>query len=196
MVRFGDAFGVLASEFRRRASAVFAVALGPFVRSVSAVVVVVASPVAVDAASVSAGKLLRRAAVPRRAIERRRILVGAVDTIRVAIADPLARNALSFAWFIKSFRNFVKKNPFQEFESAQSFVRTPLFVGAAGEFRFSVAFAVAALVSVVFVGIIQTVVISVADVDARNAVAIVAGKEVAETSFGARFTVIWRFIGS
>lgn len=97
VIRFGHALGVLASEFRRRAGAVLAVAFGPFVRSVSAIVVVIARPVAVDAAAVAARELLRRAAIARGAVERSRVLVGSVDTVRIAIANPFARNTLSFA---------------------------------------------------------------------------------------------------
>lgn len=53
IVRFGDALGVLASEFGWRASAVLAGALGYLIGPVAAVVVVIARPDVVDAASVA-----------------------------------------------------------------------------------------------------------------------------------------------
>lgn len=99
VVRFSNALGVLASEFRRRAGAVFAVTFGPFVGAVSAIVVVIASPVAVDAAPVAARELLRQTGVARRAVQQGRVLIRTVDTVRIAIADPLARNALRFTYF-------------------------------------------------------------------------------------------------
>lgn len=71
---------------------------------------------------------------------------------------------------------------------------TPLLVSATGEFRLCIAFAVTTLMTAILIRVIQAVVISITDVDARNAVAIVAGKEVAKARFGAGFAVIWRFI--
>lgn len=73
---------------------------------------------------------------------------------------------------------------------------TPLFVGDAVEFRFGVADAVAALVSIVLVRVVQTVVVSVAEVQARDAVAVVARKQVAETRFRHRFTIFLRLIST
>lgn len=61
----------------------------------------VARPVAVDAAAVGAGELFGLAAAALGAGQRRRVLVGAVDAVRIAVADPLARNALRFACPIK-----------------------------------------------------------------------------------------------
>jgi hypothetical protein len=71
-----------------------------------------------------------------------------------------------------------------------------LFVGAAREFRFRVAFSASALMSVVFVRVVEAIVVSIADVNARNAVAVVASEQVSKTRFGARFAVIWRLISS
>lgn len=73
---------------------------------------------------------------------------------------------------------------------------TPLFVGDAVEFRLGVADAVAALVSIVLVRVVQTVVISVAEVEARDAVAVVARKQVAETRFRDRLAVFLRLIST
>ncbi len=50
--------------------------------------------------------------------------------------------------------------------------------------------------SVVLVGVVQAIVVAVADVNARNAVAVVAGEQVAETGLGSGFAVIWRLVGS
>lgn len=71
-----------------------------------------------------------------------------------------------------------------------------MFIGTAREFRFRVAFAAPTLVSIIFIRIVQAVVVSVADVNARDAIAVVARKQVAETSLGARFAIIWRLVGS
>ena len=71
-----------------------------------------------------------------------------------------------------------------------------MFVGAASKFRFRVAFPIAALMATVFIGVVQTVVVSIADVDARDAVAIVASKQVSETGLGPRFAVIRWLISS
>ena len=97
VIRFGHTFSVLASEFRRRASAVFAVTFGSFVRSVTTIVIVITRPVAVDTAAVTASKLFGRAAVASRTIERSGILISSVDTIRITITNPFTRNTLSFA---------------------------------------------------------------------------------------------------
>ena len=97
VIRFGHTFSVLASEFRRRASAVFAVTFGSCVRSVTTIVIVITSPVAVDTAAVTASKLFGRAAVASRTIERSGILISSVDTIRITITNPFTRNTLSFA---------------------------------------------------------------------------------------------------
>lgn len=69
-------------------------------------------------------------------------------------------------------------------------IYTPLLVGAAGKLGLGVALAVAALVPAVLVRVVQTVVVAVADVDARYAVAVVARKQVAEARLGARLAVI------
>lgn len=71
-----------------------------------------------------------------------------------------------------------------------------MFVGTAREFRFIITFPASALMSIIFIRIIQTIVICIADVNARNAIAIVAGKQVTETRFSARFAVIRRLVGS
>lgn len=71
-----------------------------------------------------------------------------------------------------------------------------MFVGAAREFRLRVAFAASALVSVVLVRVVEAIVVAVADVNARNAVAVVAGEEVAKAGLGSRLAVIRRLVGS
>lgn len=169
VVGFGHALGVLTSKFRRRTGAVFAITFGSLIRSIAAIIVVIASPVSMDATAVTASELLTRAAVAGSAVERSRVFISSVDAIRIAIANPFTWNTLSFA---------------------------PLFIGTAREFRFRVAFAAPTLVSIIFIRIVQAVVVSVADVNARDAIAVVARKQVAETSLGARFAIIWRLVGS
>ncbi len=50
--------------------------------------------------------------------------------------------------------------------------------------------------SVVLVRVVEAIVVAVADVNARNAVAVVAGEEVAEAGLGSRLAVIRRLVGS
>ena len=97
VVRLGHALGILAGKLRRAAGAVLAVALGSLIRAISAVIVVVTSPVAMDAATVAAGELLGSAAVAFRTVEGRRVFIGSIHAIRIAITNPLARDALRFA---------------------------------------------------------------------------------------------------
>lgn len=64
------------------------------VRAVAAIVVVVAHPTLVDAPAVAARELIDAAVGHRRAVQRRRVLVGTVDAVRIAVAQPLPRDAL------------------------------------------------------------------------------------------------------
>lgn len=59
---------------------------------------------------------------------------------------------------------------------ADGSVFTPLFIGVASEFRFGVTLTVAALVPVVFVRVVQTVVVTVTNVNTRDAVAVIASE--------------------
>ena len=147
------AFGVLTGELScRAAGAIFAIAFGSFIRSITAIVVVIASLILVHTPSVAAGKLFGSASAPLSAIESRsgrHVLIGSIDAIRIAVTDPFLGNALSFA---------------------------PLLVGAAGEFCFGVAFTRSALMPLILVGIVETIVVTVADVNAGNTIAVVAGE--------------------
>lgn len=71
-----------------------------------------------------------------------------------------------------------------------------MFIGAAVEFSLFVALAVGALMAVIFVGAIQAIVVTIADVYARDAIAVVAREQIAEARLCPRLAVIWRFIGT
>lgn len=73
--------------------------------------------------------------------------------------------------------------------------RTPLFVGGAGELGLLVALAIAALVALL-VRVVATVVVAVAQVDARDAVAVVAREQVAEAGPRPRLALVGRLVGS
>lgn len=64
------------------------------VRSVAAVVVVVAHPTTVDAPPVAARELVSAAVCHRRAVEQRGVLVRPVHAVRIAVTQPLFRYAL------------------------------------------------------------------------------------------------------
>ena len=73
------------------------------------------------------------------------------------------------------------KNNFISDPSGRNADVTPLFVGGTREFRLLITLPVSALVTAIFIRIVQTIVVSVADVNPRDAVAIVAREQVAET---------------
>lgn len=50
--------------------------------------------------------------------------------------------------------------------------------------------------SIIFIAVVQTVVVSITDVNPRNAISVVACKQIPEASAALRFTVLWRLIGS
>ena len=132
----------------------------------------IASPVLVHTPTISASELLGSAATPLCAIESssgRYVFVCSIDTVWIAITDPLLGNALRFS---------------------------PLLVGTTGEFRFGVALARSTLMTLILVRVIETVIISIANVDSWNAVAVIARKQVTEAGLCARFTIIGRLIGS
>lgn len=70
------------------------VAVFSFIRTVTAVVVVVAHPATVDASPVAARELICTAVGYRRTVEQRRVLVRTVNAVRVTVAKPLFRYAL------------------------------------------------------------------------------------------------------
>jgi len=93
-IRVSDALEVLARELAWRARLVLRMAVLALVRSVAAIVVVVAHPATVDAPPVAARELVRAAVCHRRAVEQRGVLVRPVYAVRITVAQPLFRYAL------------------------------------------------------------------------------------------------------
>lgn len=85
---------VLAGEFLTRARFVLSVAELSFVGAVAAVVVVVAGPSFVDATAVLALELIVRAGLWSRTVVQGGVLIGAVNTVGIAVAEPFLGNAL------------------------------------------------------------------------------------------------------
>lgn len=158
-----DAFEVLALEFVLGALLVTGVAEFALVAAVTAVVVVIAEPALVQAATVVAGELVFGAGHRLGTVVEGHVLVGTVHAVGVAVAQPFVGDALR---------------------------PVPGLVCRAGEFRFFIAFSVVALVTIVLVGVVETVVVAIADVDARYAVSVVAGEQVAKTGATLRVTVL------
>lgn len=129
-----NAFEVLASELLCRARFVLRVAELSFVRSITAIVVVIASPSLVDAASVFTSELVVGAWLRCWTIVQSYVLIGAINTIGIAIAKPLLGNALRTA---------------------------PGFVFLACELSFCVTLSIVALMSIIFIAVIQTIVITI-----------------------------------
>jgi hypothetical protein len=50
--------------------------------------------------------------------------------------------------------------------------------------------------SVIFIRIVETIVIAIADIDTRNTVSIIASEQITEACPTLRLAVLWRFIGS
>lgn len=160
---------VLALEFLVGTLFVESVAAFAFVRAVAAVVVVVAKPAFVDASAVGALELVWGARRRRSAVMYCRVLIGSVDTIWIAIAQPLSRYTLS---------------------------ASPEFVLLARVLGLGVTLAFVTLVAVVLITVIEAIVVSIADVDSRYAVAVVASKEVAEAGSSLGAAVFWRLVSS
>lgn len=115
----------------------------------------IAQPALVQATSVLTGELRVRTRGSLRTVVQSRVLIGPIDTIGIAVAQPFLRYALR---------------------------PVPHFVGGTREFRLFVALPVVALVPLVLVRVVQAIVVAVADVNPRYAIAIVAGEQVAEAS--------------
>jgi len=78
-----------------------------FIRTVTAVIVVVAHPATVDASPVAARELIRTAVGHRRTVEQRRVLVRSINAVRVTVAKPLFRYALCpVPRFVRQTREF------------------------------------------------------------------------------------------
>lgn len=89
-----NAFEVLTSEFLSGASLVLRIAEFPFIRSIAAIVIMITSPALVDATAILASELIIGARLRCWAIVEGDILIGPINAIRVAVAEPLLRNAL------------------------------------------------------------------------------------------------------
>lgn len=89
------AFEILASELLGAAMLVLRVAEIALVATVAAVVVMIAEPAAVQASPVVAGELIVGTWSRRRAMVQSRVLVSSVDAVRITVAQPLLRDALS-----------------------------------------------------------------------------------------------------
>lgn len=50
--------------------------------------------------------------------------------------------------------------------------------------------------SIIFVRIIHAIIVTVADVNPRNAISIVAREKISEASSSLGFAILWRFVGS
>lgn len=53
-----------------------------------------------------------------------------------------------------------------------------------------------ALVSIVLVTVIQAIIVAVANINSRYAIAVVASEQITETGSSFRFAIFWRFVGS
>lgn len=109
------ALEILTSELLGAALLVLRVAEIALVATVAAIIVMIAQPAAIQASAIVAGELIVGARSRRRAMMQGDILVSSVDAIRIAVAQPFLRNALS---------------------------AVPYFVLGTGEFGFLVAFSV------------------------------------------------------
>uniref|UniRef100_A0A2M4D189 Secreted protein n=1 Tax=Anopheles darlingi TaxID=43151 RepID=A0A2M4D189_ANODA len=162
-----DALEVLAGELLRCARLVLAVAALALVRTVPAVIIVIAHPAPIDAAPVGTRKLIVGARLGRWAVVPRRVLIRTVHTVRITVADPLARYTLC---------------------------PCPRLVLVARKLRIVVALPIVTLMPPILVATVQTIVVTIADVDPRYAVPIVARKQITEAGPALRFAVLGRFV--
>lgn len=166
-IRVAYALEVLTGELLRTTRLVPGVTLLSFVGSIPAVVVMIAGPSLVDAASVGASELFRSTRGWRRTIQRRCVLISTVHTVWITIAQPLPRNALCAA---------------------------PCLVRRTCELCLVVTASVVTLMPCIFVRVVHTVIVSITNVDPRYAVAIIAGEQVTEARSSFRFAVLRRLV--
>ena len=163
-----DALGVAAGKVQRCARWILLAAILALIRAVAAVVVMVTQPVLVDAAAVAALELLFAALLPWPGAQGNgRVLIRSIHTVRVAVTHPLAGNA---------------HGP------------VPQLVLRALKLRLRVALPIVALALLTLVRAIQTVIVAIAEIDPRDAVAIVAGEQVAEAGLLVRLTIFLRLV--
>lgn len=166
-VLVSDALEVLASELVGTAGLVLAVAFLSFIAAIAAIVVVVACPAGVNATSISASELIFCAWLRAGAVVECHVFIRAIHAVRVSITKPLFGDALRSA---------------------------PSLVSFARELVFVVAFSVVALMPVVFVAVVETVVVAIADVDPGHAVSIVASEQIAEAGSSVAFAIFWGLV--
>lgn len=99
----------------------------------------------------------------------RDVLVSSVDTIRIAVAKPFVRYALCSA---------------------------PYFICRACKFGVFVALTIIALMTFVLVGIIKTVIVTVAYINSWYTIAIVTGEQITEASTSLGLTVAGWFVAT
>jgi hypothetical protein len=131
----------------------------------------IAFPESIDASAVVTFELVNRALLKGHGavLNLGLVLIRTIDTIRVSIANPFFFDADS---------------------------STPFSIGFASEFSFGIALSIFALSGFAFVRIIQAVVITVANIDPGDAIAIVASEQVAETSPTFGLALIFGFVFS
>lgn len=96
-----------------------------------------------------------------------RILIGPIDTIGVAVANP------SFGYTLSA---------------------TPVLVGHTRELPVGIALTSVALVSYVFIRVVETIVIAVTDVNPRNTIAVIASEEISKAGPLFTLAVLFGFI--
>jgi len=81
-----DTFKVLTSEFCTAATLVLGIAEFPFVAAVTAIVVVITEPAAIQTPAVGASELIVGARGRCRTMMQSHVLIGSVDTVRISVA--------------------------------------------------------------------------------------------------------------
>lgn len=162
-----DALKVLAGELLWRAGLVLAVASLALIRAVATIVVVVAYPTLIDAPSIGTCKLIISAGLRCGTVVQCCIFIRSINTIRIPIAYPLLRNTLRPG---------------------------PGLVLLAGKFGLLIALPIIALMPIILITIIQTVIVSITDINSRNAVAIITGKQISKAGPSLGLAVLWRLI--
>lgn len=150
---FPDAFKVVTRKLLAGARFVFRVAELSFVATVATIIVMIAQPILIQTAAVFAGELIICTGNRCRTMVHSHILISSVDTVRISIAQPLLRNALS---------------------------PVPDFIRCTGEFGLFVTFPVVTLMPFILVRIIQAVIVPITDVHPWNAVTIIASEQVSK----------------
>lgn len=164
-----NAFEVMASELLASAGLVPRITELPLVAAIPAVIVMVADPVLVQTAPVVTSELVLSARRGRGTVMQSDVLIGTVHAVRVSIAEPFLRDALR---------------------------PVPHLIRRAGELSLLVALPIVTLVPFVLVGLVQAIIVPVADVDPRYTVAVIAREEVAEAGPAFGLAVARRFVAA